>query len=359
MSTLPRRGKVPRFSQSQRLAIRQHTVTLMASHFADGFKVNMVGSTRRYREFCLQMGEPAFPVTFDKVAGFITEKIMRGNKLTSGVTDSRNIKSWCIHHGVDYMPDAEDRRQFKTFVSGASAATDMSVKRPPPMTYRRLRRIFGVLDVTDPDDHQFWCCLVLSHSAMLRGGGACGRKILVKHLKFTRDGWLTVTLVKRKHNRHGPPETVPVPPQSEPMFNTVGLLKDYLRRSGLRDQPWAPVFPQLRPSGRARRALRPRWSYDSWLTAYKRMSDKAGVKFSTPQGTRAGGFTDLVEGGMPELIAARVGGWAPPGGNHPRYLRQTRRGKGAMLHKARSRQIARSRGREAPAVPSRRKRQRP
>jgi len=207
-----------------------------------------------------------------------------------------------------------------------------------------MRRIYKIINIDDHDDFQFWCCLVLSHSALLRGGGAVARKILVKHLKFKKDGWLSIELVKRKHNRHGAPERVPVPPQADsaPMFDTTALLKRYLRRAGLKNQPWAPLFPHLRPDGKARRDLRPRWSYGTWLSTYKAMSAKAGVKQSTPQGTRAGGLTDLVEGGAPVPIAAGVGGWAPPGGNHTRYLRQTEHGKGAVLLKARRRQIARS-----------------
>ena len=277
------------------------------------------------------------PVTAQKLTDWLTEAVQRGVKVSSMVTNARNLKAWVKLHIGDgaWFPNPGDEAQYKMWVSGAQATLDMSVRRPPPLTYLVLLDIDEALDHADPHQAQVWAHMVLAHDAMLRGGDATGRRVLVRDLSFVGD-WAFITLRKRKHNRRGEPELLPLSPLPRQFrrFSAAYVLRRYLRRTGLLARPDAPLFAKLGTDGRVRLPAAARWpAYQSWYTTFCRTLTAAGHPTVTPQATRAGGFTDAVAGGMTAVLAARHGGWTPRGA-WPRYMRLSPRETGSALTRA-------------------------
>ena len=142
MSARPRpRAFAPTRVNARR--IRQARERIRAARHSDGYQANMRSAARRYERACGVLRTRPYPVTYANLADWMTEGLLRGKKISSCVTDARNLKSYCTAARLPFMPDLDDQCKYREFADGAKVTFDTSVRRPPPLTMDGWRRSHG------------------------------------------------------------------------------------------------------------------------------------------------------------------------------------------------------------------------
>ena len=203
--------------------------------------------------------------------------------------------------GVSWL-NAMDARLTAQFLASMKEMDYAAVRQSVPITTRVLHRWFRHLPTDDPHEALLTAMLLTGQCGLLRAAENTRREnkkdkeagYRVADLTWNADGSaFTMALGLTKGNRQFGGDHVTIANAT-----TVKAMRRYLTMNALTDRPDALLYPEYATT---------RWLGDQ----IKRLATLSGddPNHFTPHGLRAGGATDLVEGGVEYPVLKAAGRW--------------------------------------------------
>ena len=235
----------------------------------------------RFTIFCNSISVPAWPPRHDAVASFAIE--LTSTRIAASVDAGlRNLATFSSCCGYTFPASAT----LRTVQEALHRTVGRAPNRAPPLRLHHLLR----LSPSSFPEHVDSTIMLMAHHAMLRG-----KEVLAlrwEHLRVLPSGDVEITIppAADKTNRSHLARTVLVPTATSPCARSLQAL---LRVSA----PSAHICPHR--------------SHTALTKAIRRMCSAVGMfeKF-TPHSLRAGGCTDLLEGGADSEAVRFNGRWA-------------------------------------------------
>lgn len=284
----------------------------------DGTHANRQTSVRSYEDCCTSNDIPAEPVTYKSLAFFAVTFRLRGNKHSSLIGYISHLKVHFESTGRPWLSPS-DEYQFKLVMRGLAKFNPTPVQRKRPITKAILLQMLLHADLSITKDLQTMTMAWLAHDALLRGAELL--KLRVKDIRWHRSSDTsadahpcTVMVESAKCNKDGPAEPVHIKPYGS--ISAPHLLQQYFTRlqlSNVKDQ--APLFPLIIRNSSSSYTVTWGAKHDKqshFVPELRRILSAAGFTTTTEfsgHSFRAGGATDLFNGGCSPEFIKRHGRW--------------------------------------------------
>lgn len=273
-----------------------------------------MATAKQYVEWCICHGEVAYPVSYESVAGFITEKVRSLNgsaKSEANVVSS--IKVFGHHLNMPWL-DAASQYKLNKIRSQLHLQDTVAIKRMQPLVRSMILDLLEqVLDVEQSQyDLLVATILLLGHNGLLRQGELlCGIQVCDLAWDY-RTKSVTIQLPATKTHRIGAGVHVRITDHAGP--SAYKFLLRWCTSQQLFGKPLHYIFPRylhgLQRTGPC---------FDFRQTAskswFRRMLQKVIVKLGfnpsmySGHSLRAGGATDLFIIGVPYPKIKLYGRW--------------------------------------------------
>ena len=260
----------------------------------------------RYSRWCRHNGGVDFPVSYSSLAGFLCMLVIAREGSSSSVDNDLAAISRRSKQLDQSWLSGSQLQSLKDLLAAMKLNGSGTMDRKRPLQLRHLREAVSRLDLTDARKLQEATILFVGHDCLLRVSELLGG-LTVKDVlwKVGRDEY-SIWLRRSKCNRSGSGEWVTC--RDYGGVNSISLLRSYLSKLGIADQPDALLFPSR--SGKA--WVWDRTLSDSWLRGIiKRTASELGMDptaYST-HSLRAGGATDLFVARVPYFAIKKMGRW--------------------------------------------------
>lgn len=253
-----------------------------------GTRGQYVDAALRYESVCEYNGQPAWPISIASLEAFAV--CLGGNLLPSSVdTNVSRLRLYCAAMGLSYPPSPA-LHGLRLIMRGQRRRAWRSTKRATPLRCKHLLHFMRHLnDASNAAHLQLAAMLWLGHGALLRSK---------ELLNLRREDVLVTKFGVRVHVRPhlsktslgGEGDTIWVPRKGS---HAYPLLCRWLRLSD--PGPGALLWG--------------RYSYTRWLAQVKEVGKELGLPGVTTHSLRAGGCTDLLQGGASHELVKRQGRW--------------------------------------------------
>lgn len=208
------------------------------------------------------------------------------------LTEFNRLKSYCTAMGLSHPANSE-LHGLRLIMRGQHKRAWRSVKRATPLRAKHLihftRRHCASKDTASV---QLAAMLWLGHSALLRAQELL--KLRWSDIEFADFGLrIRVRPELNKTSVGGPPDYVLVPREGSEAHHWLRLWSSQVttRQDDADSLVWGS------------------FSYSKWLQQIKEIGKEVGLPGVTTHSLRAGGCTDLLEGGAPHELVKRLGRW--------------------------------------------------
>jgi integrase len=299
---MPRRRAQARFTEAEAGALAQRTVAVVDSSRGSGAQANRRCALGQWEEFCWAFArQPAYPVYDFLLGPFLVQWADRNHSSKVQWLVSA-IKCEALEaHGQDF--DAYLKRYIARVRRGLEKLYAPVVKRKMPMTLDRLEATLHTFDLGDPWDLQLLTMAYVAHDGLLR---ACELvNLRWEDVTMEEDGTVRLTIRESKVSMVAE-EAVFSPYERYGVdFCGATLLKWYMehRASTGPARPSGWVFPS------ATRAKLPKTRFVAAFQAKLVRAALPGHDDFSGHSFRAGGATDLFDGGAPSRIVQLCGRW--------------------------------------------------
>lgn len=245
-------------------------------------------SASRYTNICLAANISPWPATAESLELFA---VTLGRSLlpSSVTTELGRIRLFSAANGLSYPPRSATAG-LRLILRGLERRSWRATKRATPLRACHLTRFTNTLDLSSFPHLRLAAMLWLSHSALLRS-------VEMLHLR-----WSDVDITEFGLRVYVHPQfdkTALGPTGSYVWVPATGTRAWSLLKS------WQARQPQARDSDLVWGSI----GYRSWLRAVKSVGRRLGLTGVTTHALRAGGCTDLLEGGASHELVKRIGRW--------------------------------------------------
>lgn len=288
---------------TEELAFREgRTAHYVGLYRGEGTQANRRCVLRQYEEFCGVNNFPAWPVEERVVGLFISQWADRNESAkVDGLVSTLRTEAREVH-----------RQEFDTFLEsylyrlrvGLRKVYGMATKRKLPLTLDRLETVLPCINLGALDDLQLITMAYVAHDTLLRG---CELMALQwEDIMVYPDNTWTVRVKRSKMSLQE--EMVPLAPYERHgvVFCGASLLGWYVQLVRETRQPPGSEFlflPQVQNRKAAKQLFVDTFQAKLRAAGLSNVEDYSGHSF------RAGGATDLFEGGAPPRIIQLTGRW--------------------------------------------------
>lgn len=299
---MPRRVAIEPFSIEQRSARTLRTQVYISQAREPGTRRNRACHLRQYEDFCGAFGVPPWPVSVESLGNFVSSWADRNqSSKVDGLISTLRTES--LGNGHPFTAPME--YYISLLRQGLAKAFRPTTRRKLPFTLNRLEAIAPFFDLHDPWHLQALTMAYVAHDGLLRAGELLA--LQWDDVQVHEGGYVSIRIKQSKTSHARGPEFVSISPyqRNGVEFCGASLLGHFI--SHCKDHRACRSSDYIFGDAEGGRLAK-----STFVTFMQSKLREAGIHRPdeySGHSFRAGGATDLFEGGAPPRVIMLTGRW--------------------------------------------------